>query len=333
MKRRDFLKMVGGVFGGMLLDSSLSSSLWAGQGAMPMRPLGATGLRVSLLGLGGFNVGLESFTDETSVDFIRYAIDQGVTFLDNAREYNNNRSEERVGKALKNGYRKKVVLMTKNCAHERDYANTMRSIDESLKAFQTDVIDVMLFHEVNYPDDPKWIFERGGIEAMIEARKQGKIRFIGFSGHKLPTLHLEMLNRPFKWDVVMLPLGIMDYHYHSFTRHVLPTLVRRGIGIIGFKTLGGFMSGLLEKAHLTVEESLRYSMSLPASTIVVGMEQMNHLKQNIATARNFKPMSKFEMENLRQRTAQYGKDGLLEIYKSTRKYDGAPGKKANNIQE
>ncbi len=331
MNRRAFLKAVGGLAGGFFLDKLGALELLARTSPMPMRPLGKTGLDVSVLGLGGFNVSLDSLTDKTATDFMRFAIDQGINFFDNAREYNKGLAEERMGKALRDGYRDRVVLMTKLCDHERRYKGIMQSIEESLKALQTDHIDLALFHEVVYPDDPAWIFERGGIEAAIEARKQGKIRFIGFSGHKLPRLHLEMLNKPFKWDAVMLPLGIMDYHFRSFTRHVLPTLVRRNIGIIGFKTLGGFMSGSPQKAGVPVAECLRYSMSLPASTIVVGMETMDQLKENLHTAHTLKPMSRAEMDELRRRTAEVSKDGKLEAFKISPVYDGSRGRLANGL--
>lgn len=333
MTRRSFVKGALAAGGSLLFPAFPTRTLFGADTPMPMRPLGATGLRVSLLGLGGFNVSLDNFSDRTASDFMRYAVDQGINFFDNAREYNNGLAEMRMGKALQGGYREKVVLMTKNCGHERDYKSFMTSLEESLKALQTDYIDVMLFHEVCYPDDPEWVFTRGGIEAAIEARKQGKIRFIGFSGHKHPAIHLDMLRRPFKWDVVMLPLGIMDFHFHSFTRLVLPTLVSRNIGVIGFKTLGGFMSGTPQKAGVPIAECLRYSMSLPASTIVVGMEMTDQLKENLETAKTFTSMTPAEMAVLREKTARFAEAGKLEIYKSTRTYDGVRGKKANGIAE
>lgn len=333
INRRSFLQAALATTGSLLFQSLSPLSLFGENGTMPMRPLGATGLKVSLFGLGGFNVSLDNFSDQTASDFMRYAVDHGVNFFDNAREYNNGLAEMRMGKALRDGYREKVVLMTKNCGHERDGRGVMTSLEESLRALQTDYIDLMIFHEVCYPDDPERIFTRGGIEAAIEAKKQGKIRFIGFSGHKHPKIHLDMLSRPFNWDVVMLPLGIMDYHYHSFTRLVLPTLVSRNIGVIGFKTLGGFMSGTPQKAGVSIEDCLRYSMSLPASTIVVGMEMPEQLKQNVQTAKNFIPMTKTEMDALRGRTARFAEGGKLEIYKSTRTYDGVRGKKAHGIAE
>ena len=332
MDRRTFMQLVLQGMGGALLGAVVPGKLQA-ESAIPQRPLGKTGLQVSLLGMGGFNISLGHFTDQLAVDFVRYGIDHGINFLDNAREYNDGLAEMRMGKALRNGYRDKVVLMTKNCGHERDYSGTMKSIEESLKALQTDFIDLMLFHEVCYTNDPEWIFQRGGIEAMVEAKKQGKIRFIGFSGHKDPQIHLDMLKRAFPWDAVMLPLGIMDYHFKSFTQEVLPVLIQREIGIIGFKTLGGFLSGTPQKAGITIAESLRYSMSLPASTIVVGMEQDSHLQENIALARDFKPISPAAMAELRRRTAPFGEGGKLEIYKSTRSYDGKRGKIANGLPE
>ena len=297
-----------------------------------MRRLGLTGCDVSLLGLGGFHVGVDSLTDAESVRLIRTAIDGGVNFLDNAREYNGGRSEERVGLALRDGWRRRVFLMTKNCAHTRDGAETMRDLEASLRAFRTDCLDLMLFHEVVYDNDPDWIMSRGGLAAAIRARKQGKVRFIGFSGHKLPQIHLRMLALPFRWDVVMLPLNIFDAHFRSFEKHVLPVLNQRSIGAVAFKTLTGFMSDMLSKTGIPAEECLRYAMSLPCSTAVVGMESMDLLKKNLALMHRFEPMTDDEKRAILARSGPYAGDGRFERYKTGLHFEGAPGLAAHDFK-
>ncbi|MBI4859573.1 MAG: aldo/keto reductase [Candidatus Riflebacteria bacterium] len=298
---------------------------------MPMRPLGATGVKVSLLGLGGWHVGVSSLTDGEAVRMIRTAIDGGINFLDNAREYNDGRSEERVGTALAGPWRDRVFLMTKSCAHTRNRADSMKSLEESLRALKTDRIDLWLFHEVVYDNDPEWIFTRGGLAAAIQARQQGKVRFLGFSGHKHPDIHLDMLGRPFRWDAVMMPLNVVDAHYRSFEKRVLPEAVKRNLGVIAMKSLGGFMSRLLEQTKLDPEECLRYVMSLPISTVVSGMENPHLLEANLALARRFMPLTEAERTRILAASAPAAGDGRCERYKSTTDFDARPGQAAHGL--
>lgn len=300
-------------------------------GAMPMRPLGSTGVDVSVLGLGGWHVGVGSLTDRQSVALIHRALDAGVNFIDNAREYNEGRSEERVGQALA-GRRDKVIVMTKNCGHGRTKAEANRSLEESLRALKTGHIDLWLFHEVVYDNDPEWIFERGGLAAALAARKAGKVRFIGFSGHKHPDIHLDMLARSFAWDAVMMPLNVLDAHYRSFEKKVLPELTRRRIGCIAMKTLGGFMSPMTDTTKLSPADCLRYVMSLPVSTLVSGMETRPLLEANLAVARGFKPLTDAERERILHASRPHATDGRMERYKTTLDFDADLGQRAHGFK-
>jgi len=285
-------------------------------GLIPKRPLGSTGEKVSLLTVGGYHIGSPS-DPRVGVEIIRTAIDNGVNFLDNACCYHNGRSEEIMGRALRDGYREKVVLMTKN--HGRDYDTYKKRLQQSLTRLQTDHIDVVQFHEIIPEGMPEKLFKDGAIDAAVEARKEGKIRFIGFTGHKWPSLFLEMLKKNFKWDTVQLPLNVLDYHYRSFTKEILPTLLERKIGIIGMKSMAG--GDALEIGDLTPQECLRYSMSLPVSTVVVGMDSMQLLQQNLETASKFKMMSEGEKSDFRQKTWPHAENGEFELYKTSTSYD------------
>lgn len=306
-------------------------ALAAADGVMPMRPLGATGLEVSLLGLGGWHVGVDSLTDRQSVALIHRAIDAGINFIDNAREYNAGRSEERVGQALA-GRRDKVIVMTKNCGHARTKAEANASLEQSLRALKTDHIDLWLFHEVVYDNDPAWIFERGGLAAAIAARQAGKVRFIGFSGHKHPDIHLDMLARPFAWDAVMMPLNVLDAHYRSFEKKVLPELTRRRIGCIAMKTLGGFLSPMTDTTRLSPADCLRYVMSLPISTLVSGMETRSLLEANLEVARAFEPLTAAERARIIEASRPHATDGRMERYKSTLDFDADLGQRAHGFK-
>jgi predicted aldo/keto reductase-like oxidoreductase len=302
---------------------------WAASGdaGIPTRPLGGTGLKVSLLGLGGHHIG-QIKDDAESVRLIRRAIDMGVTFLDNAWEYHNGRSEDLMGKALADGYRNKVVLMTKH--HGRDKKTAMEHLEDSLRRLQTDVIDLWQFHEVVYDKDPEMIFAvGGGIEAADQAKKQGKVRFIGFTGHRDPLLHLKMLAYGYPWDAVQMPMNVLDPHYKSFQAHVLPVLVRRNIGVIAMKTMG---SGFVLRAKVaTPEEALQYVWSQPVSTIVSGMQSLQLLEANVALARGFRPMSSQEQTALLARTREVGLTGKFEPFKTAPNFDGPIGRRLHGI--
>lgn len=274
------------------------------------RPLGSTGEMVSLLAVGGWSIGKPS-DPEVGIRIIRAAIDNGVNFLDNAWCYHNGRSEEIMGRALRDGYREKVILMTKN--HGRDYDTFVKQLGESLTRFRTDYIDVLQFHEIIHEGEPDRIFREGAIEAAVEAKKEGSIRFIGFTGHKWPRLFREMLQKDFKWDTVQLPLNVLDYHYRSFTKQILPELIKRKIGVIGMKSLAG--GNILEIGALKPEECIRYSMSLPISTLVSGMDSMEVLQRNLRIASQFSPMSEEEKRVLLEKSEKYADNARYEWYK------------------
>jgi predicted aldo/keto reductase-like oxidoreductase len=285
---------------------------------MPYRVFGKTGERVSILGVGGYHIGVQATPDE-SVAIIRTAIDSGINFLDNAWEYNGGTSEVRMGLALQDGYRQKAFLMTKVCG--RDYKTAMKNLEESLRRLKTDVIDLWQFHECNYDNDAEWIFSKdGAVHAAIEAKKQGKVRYIGFTGHKSPHIHKKMLERDFDWDALQCPLNVMDAHYRSFAREVLPIAIQRGIGVVGMKPLGGD-GGLPRKGGVTVEECLRYSLSLHIPVTLSGTQTLAEIKENIAIAKRFKPLTAEERDQILKRVHRLAGDGRLERFKSTQAFD------------
>lgn len=285
---------------------------------VPIRPLGATGLKVSMIGLGGGHIVRPTLSEGDSVNLVHAAIDAGVTFMDNAWEYHDGESERRLGLALK-GRRDQVTLMTKVCA--RDRATAEKELHDSLRRLQTDVIDVWQFHEVNYDNDPEWIFAAdGAIEAALAARQAGKVRFIGFTGHKSPHILRKMLAQDFAWDTCQMPTNVMDAHYRSFQNELLPELNRRNIGVIGMKALGG--SGqLIDGAGLTAQICRRYALSLPISTLVCGIESMANLEQDVEIARDFTPLTDTETQSLLKSVYTEASDGRHEWFKSTQHYD------------
>lgn len=294
---------------------------------IPKRPLGSTGETVSLLGVGGAHIGHDSLTDGEATRLVRTAFEAGITFFDCAREYFGGRSEERLGRGLA-GIRDQVFLMTKNCGHRRAGDDSRKSLEESLSALKTDRIDLWLFHEVIHPDDPDWIFERGGLEAALEAKKAGKIRYIGFSGHKDPRIHLEMIKR-FPWDAVLMPLNVLDAHFRSFEQQVLPELLARQMAPLAMKSLGG--DGLIPQATgLSVADCLRYTLSLPISVLISGMDSLEVLRQNLAVAQGFQPLDPEERERILKKSAPFAQ-GRFEEYKTSDAYDGDPGRRAHGL--
>jgi aryl-alcohol dehydrogenase-like predicted oxidoreductase len=296
--------------------------------AIPTRPFGKSGEQVSLLALGGAHIGNPS--EEEGIRIVHEAIDAGVTFLDNAWDYNDRESERRMGKALaQDDYRKRAFLMTKDCAHDRIAVHSMQKLEESLAMLQTDYLDLWQIHEVVWEADPDRIFAPGGsAEAMLKAKEQGKVRYIGFTGHKHPDLHRRMLEQGFPWDSVQMPLNVLDAHYASFEREILPLCQEQGIAVIGMKSNAG---GHLQDTGLdvTAEESLRYAMSLPVATVVSGMDSLEVLRKNIAVADGFVPLSDQERADLLERSAPYADGGAAELFKSTRKFEGKVGRIAN----
>ena len=292
------------------------------EGEMIYRTLGATGEKISAVGLGGFHISKPK-TDEESVKLMRTAIDRGMTFMDNCWDYAEGLSEMRMGKALKDGYRQKVFLMSK--IDGRDKKSAAKQIDESLLRLQTDRIDLMQFHEIIRLEDPDKIFASGGAaEAMLDAKKAGKIRYIGFTGHKDPFVHLRMMEiaaaRGFKFDAVQLPLNVMDAHFRSFEKQVLPRLVAEKIGVLGMKSLGDPF--ILDSKTVSAQECLNYSLSLPTSTVITGIEKMEILEQAFNVAKNFKPMTNAQMTALLARTKSAALTGKFERFKTDNKFDG-----------
>src|SRR5919199_2252995 len=297
-------------------DSLISQT---SSGEIPRRPLGRTGVQVSAIGLGGSSLGQAKSLDE-AIRIAHEAIDAGVTFMDNAWEYNNHRSEEWMGQALQ-GRRDKVFLMTKVCTHGRDANVAMQQLEESLRRLKTDHLDLWQIHEVVYYNDPEMIFRpNGAIEALDRAKKEGKVRFIGFTGHKDPAIHLKMLSHNYPFDTVQMPLNCFDATFKSFEQQVLPELNRRGIAPIGMKSFSG-NADAIKKGIVTPQEALRYAMSLPVATTVSGIDSLEVLRQNLAIARSFTPMQQQEMQALRDRCAQYAADGRFELFKSSKKFD------------
>ena len=289
---------------------------------IPYRTLGRTGEQVSIIGIGGFHIGQKPTEDE-AISIVRTALDGGINFLDNCWDYNDGVSEIRMGKALRDGYRDKAFLMSKIDGHSK--AGAARQIDESLQRLQTDHVDLMQFHEVIRPDDPEHIFAEGGsLEAMLEAKKAGKVRHIGFTGHKNPNIHLHMLDvaklHGFHFDTVQMPLNVMDAHYESFGRKVLPVLVNEGIGVLGMKPIG---SGWILKSK-TVEpvECLHYAMNLPTSVVITGCDSMEILNQAINAAKTFQPLNEEQVAAILAKSAPTAGEGKFEGYKTTVVFDG-----------
>ena len=296
---------------------------------IPSRPFGRHGFPVSLLALGGWHLGVPK-TDAAAVKLAHAAIDAGVTFMDNAWDYNDGLSEERMGKAI-HDRRDQVFLMTKVCTHGRDAKVAMRQLEQSLKRLRTDYLDLWQIHEVVYDDEPKRHFARGGVvEALDKARQQGKVRFVGFTGHKEPRLHLEMLAYDYEWDACQLPLNCFDSSFRSFEQDVLPELTRRGIAVIGMKSFNGDARAIKAKV-VTPSDALRYALSLPIATMVSGIDSPTILKQNVDIASRFKPMSDAARAKLRKRVADVAADGRYELYKISALFEGDESRRAHGL--
>ena len=315
--RREFLKATAAGLTLAGIGSPVVAAQEESPAGIPTRPLGKTGEKVSVVALGGWHIG--TLPEREAISVMHEAIDEGVTFFDNAWDYHEGGSEEIMGKALSTGGRReKVFLMTKNCA--RDYEGSKRHLEDSLRRLRTDRIDLWQFHEINYPEDPGWIFERGALRAAQEGKKEGKVRYIGFTGHKDIKFHLEMLSKPFDWDAVQMPINILDAHYRSFQKKVVPECNRRQIGVIGMKGLAG--GDIPDKVGITAETCRRYALSLPISTLVCGIRSREDLRQDLAVARGFKPMSDAELAELLAKTEDAGREGRYERFKTTRSFDG-----------
>jgi aryl-alcohol dehydrogenase-like predicted oxidoreductase len=329
--RRDFLKQAAaGATLAALTEDVLAQTSPASASGLPTRVLGRTGQRVSILALGGWHIGAIK-DDAESIRLMQAALDEGITFFDNAWDYHDGRSEELMGRALAEGGRRdKVFVMTKNC--ERDYEGSQRCLEDSLRRLRTDHVDLWQFHEMVYDNDPDWVFEKGGIKAAVDARKAGKVRFIGFTGHKHPNIHLKMLGKPFDWDTAQMPINVMDAHYRSFQGQVVPVCLEKKVGVIGMKGYGGSSpEGIMAKSGVAIADAYRYSLSQPVSAQVVGLMSLDQLQQAVALARGFTPMSAAEQAALRDRVRDVAGDGRYELFKSTVVFDGPHHRKQHGF--
>jgi uncharacterized protein len=326
--RRDFLKQTAaGAALATLAEEVLAQTSGASATGLPTRVLGRTGQRVSILCIGGWHLGTLK-DDAESIRLMQAALDEGITFFDNSWDYHDGRSEELMGRALAEGGRRdKVFLMTKNC--ERDYDGSMKCLEDSLRRLKTDRVDLWQFHEMVYDNDPDWVFEKGGIKAAMDARKAGKVRFIGFTGHKDPRIHLKMLGKPFEWDSAQMPINVMDAHYRSFQTQVVPVCLEKKVGVLGMKGYGG--QGNMAKAGLTAAEAYRYSLSMPVTTQVVGLTSLDQLKEAVTLARSFTPLSAAEKSALLERVKDVAGDGRYELFKSTVTFDGVHHRKQHGF--
>lgn len=286
---------------------------------IPVRAFGRSGVTVSALGFGGHHLG-EADDEDTATRLIREAVDGGITFFDNCWEYHRGKTEEWMGKGLK-GLRERVFLMSKVCTHGRDKDLALQMLEQSLRRLQTDHLDLWQVHGVSFENDPDLFIRPGGAaEALAQAKKDGKVRFVGFTGHKDPAIHLKMLATGFPFDSVQMPLNPFDSQFRSFEKQVLPELNRRGIAALGMKPLQGHGDAIL-KGAITAEQALRYAMSLPVTTTITGIDKPEVLRQNLKIAQNFQPMSAAEMQTVRDSVKEYAGDGRFELYKLSLKFD------------
>jgi predicted aldo/keto reductase-like oxidoreductase len=319
--RRRFL----GFAAATVISARIGRKAWAAEpkNEVPYRTLGHTGEKVSIVGIGGYHLGKPGLGAEESIRIVRTGLDAGVNFLDNCWDYNGGESELRMGKALRDGYRQKAFLMTK--IDGRNKATATIQINDSLKRLQTDRIDLLQFHEVIRDTDPDRIFAAGGaIEAALEAQKAGKIRYIGFTGHKSPDIHLKMLAsasaHQFLFDAVQMPLNVMDHHFNSFEAKALPVLVKQKIGVLGMKPMGD--PYILQSKTVTAVECLRYAMNLPTSVVITGCDSLPILQQALDAARSFRPLSEKEVAALLDKTSKAAQSGEFELYKTSHHFDG-----------
>jgi predicted aldo/keto reductase-like oxidoreductase len=320
VNRRGFVKLA---IAGAVLGSA-GSLAWADEkksNGMIYRVLGNTGQRVSAIGLGGSHVG-NPILESESIKIVRTAVDRGITFMDNCWDYHEGKSEVRMGKGLRDGYREKVFLMTK--IDGRSKRGAASQIDQSLQRLQTDHLDLLQFHEIIRMNDPDRIFAPGGaIEAAVEARAAGKTRYIGFTGHKDPAIHLHMLETAkkhgFRFDTVQMPLNVMDAHFRSFQHQVLPVLVRENIGVLGMKSMGS--GDILKSKVVTPIECLHYALNLPTSVVINGIDKVELIDQAFEATDTFKPMSREEVDSLLAKTADAAETGKFERFKTTEHYD------------
>jgi len=308
MERREFIATTAAAMAALSAKGLTETSTSNG---MPYRILGKTGVKVSLIGIGGYHIGDKYTSDATSLAVIRGAIDRGVNFMDNAWHYNDGRSEEMMGKALKDGYREKAFLMTKH--HGRDPKTAQEHLETSLKRLQTDCLDLWQFHEIESMEAVEKIYSSGVLDYVQKKKDEGVIKHIGFTGHTHPSIHRAMIEKGFDWETVQMPLNVLDHHYRSFAQEIIPLLTERNIGIIGMKSAA---SGNIVKNNIaTIEECLRFAMGMPVATVVSGISTMEHLEQNVGIAKTFEPMTEAEIAALLEKTYDEAQDGKHEWYK------------------
>jgi aryl-alcohol dehydrogenase-like predicted oxidoreductase len=298
---------------------------------IPKRPLGKTGEEVSILSLGGWHLGVPERSE--AIRIIHAAIDAGITFMDNAWEYNDRESERRMGDALsQDGYRDKVFLMSKNCAHDRLASTSMERLEESLTALKTDHLDLWQIHEVVWQDDPDRIFAPGGAaEAMLKAKEQGKVRYIGFTGHKSPAIFRRVLELApdYPWDTMQFPVSVLDWHFNSFQQEILPMAIERGIGVIGMKSLAA--GKVISDTDLDAVQAMSYSLSLPISSLCVGIDSWEVLQQDIAMGRGFTPYTEAQMREMREQAYGHAWNGRNELFKTSHDFEGNEGRKVHGM--
>jgi predicted aldo/keto reductase-like oxidoreductase len=327
--RRDFLHASAGAVAAASLASAGLADEKRNDAGIPLRPLGRTGVSVTVIAFGGYH-GTVHRDEKESVRLIQRAVDEGIHFMDNCWDYHDGVAEERMGKALAEGGRRdKVFLMTKVCGRTAKEAQS--NLEDSLRRLKTDRIDLWQFHEIVYDNDPDWIFaDDGAIHTGLKALKEGKVRFLGFTGHKDPAIHLKMLSKPFEWASVQMALNVMDVHYRSFQQNILPELLRRGIGPIGMKSLGG-NGKIVTDAHVPVADALRYVLSLPIASLVSGMDSEKVLEQNLKIVREFKPLTDEEKRRIESTTLALAGDGRFELFKSSKAFDGPVHRKQHGF--
>jgi aryl-alcohol dehydrogenase-like predicted oxidoreductase len=299
-------------------------------GSIPQRPFGShADVRISALGLGGHHLG-HAPDERAATRLVQMAIDGGVTFFDNCWEYHRGRSELWMGKALA-GRRDDIFLMSKVCTHGRDGDLALEMLGQTLRRLRTDHLDLWQVHGVSFDNDPELFIRKGGAaEALMRAKREGLVRFVGFTGHKDPAIHLRMLETGFPFDAVQLPLNPFDASFRSFERQVLPELVKRDIAALGMKPMGG-TGAAIRAGRLTAEEALRYAMSLPVATTIAGMETASVMEQNLGIAQEFTPMTAAEMRALRARCRDDAGDGHFELYKTSLRFDNPEARLAHQF--
>jgi uncharacterized protein len=329
--RREFLQAgaAGLAAASLVVPTATAAAQDKSYGGIPLRPLGKTGEKVTMICLGGFHASVPE-AEQDAVRLIQRAVDEGITFLDNAWDYMDGKAEDRMGKAISQGGRRdKVFLMTKCCG--RTAKDAQSNLEESLRRLRTDHLDLWQFHEINYDNDPDWVFAEGGaLEFALKAKEQGKVRYLGFTGHKHPEIHLKMLSKSYEWATVQMPLNVMDSQYRSFQHQVLPVLNKRGIAPLGMKSLGG-LGNIVKEAGVPVEDALRYVFSLPIASLVSGIDSEKVLDQNLKIVREFTPMTRDEVAAVETKVRPLAGDGRFELFKSTQAFDGVAHRKQHGF--